>query len=332
MSEPRESSSNQSAPQGGSNQPITAQFIMPWFMGAAWIPKFDGDKSKFEEWRGQVEVMLRAQGLNPEQQADFLLGALEGEAKRELHLVESENKNTGQKVLEALKKLYSKPTTKAKLRANFFNCKQRSDENVNAFILRLRELFSRWREQDTAGTEQRDDFLLDQLMVGLRTGPIKQELSRQIRRDATMTFATVCSEARALERDLQEEEDGTFSHRVTAPTNRDTKADLESWKDQIREDLRQGLIGEMKEQMKALSADLMEEMKAQLATREVPPAPRAPPRDHTARAPAGQVRERQTAAPSYQWDAQGRPICRACGEAGHVQRHCPHRPSGRRDF
>lgn len=119
MSEPRESS-NQSAPQGGtSNQPITAQFIMPWFMGAAWIPKFDGDKSKFEEWRGQVEVMLRAQGLNPEQQADFLLGALEGEAKRELHLVESENKNTGQKVLEALKKLYSKPTTKAKLRAFF---------------------------------------------------------------------------------------------------------------------------------------------------------------------------------------------------------------------
>lgn len=90
---------------GSSSQPITAQFVMPWFMGAAWIPKFDGDKTKFEEWRCQVEAMLRAQGLNPEQQADFMLGVrLEGEAKREMHLVESQHKNTGQKVLEALKK------------------------------------------------------------------------------------------------------------------------------------------------------------------------------------------------------------------------------------
>lgn len=193
-------------------------------------------------------------------------------------------------------------------------------------------MFSRWREQDVDGTEQRDDLLLDQLIVGLCTGPIKQELSRQIRRDTTMTFTAVCSEARALERELQEEEDTTLSHRVTVPTTRDTKADLESLKDQIREDLRQGLIGEMKEQMKALSANLMEEVKIQLANRELPPTPRAPPRDHMARASAGQMRGRQAAAPSYQWDARGRPICQNCGEAGHVQRHCDKRPSRRWDF
>ena len=334
MSTGQDGSSQQgdSSQQGGSSQPITAQFVMPWFMGAAWIPKFDGDKTKFVEWRCQVEAMLRAQGLNPEQQADFLLGALEGEAKREMRLVEPQNKNTGQKVLESLKKLYSKPTTKAKLRANFFNCKQKNDENVNTFILRLREVFSRWREQDADGTDQQDDLLLDQLIVGLRAGPIKQELSRQIRRDETMTFTAVCSEARALERELQEEEDPTLSHRVMAPTSRDTKVDLEALKDQIRADLRQGLIGEMKEQMKALSANLMEEVKAQLASRDLPPAPRPPPRDHAARAPAGPMRGRQTAAPSYQWDAQGRPICQNCGEAGHVQRHCEQRPVGRRGF
>lgn len=29
---------------------VTAQFVMPWLMGAAWTPKCEGDKSKFVEW------------------------------------------------------------------------------------------------------------------------------------------------------------------------------------------------------------------------------------------------------------------------------------------
>lgn len=318
---------------GSSNPPVTAQFVMPWFMGAAWIPKFDGDKTKFKEWRGQVEAMLRAQGLTPQQQADFLLGALEGEAKRELHLVEPENKNTGQKVLEALDKIYAKPATKAKLRANFFNCKQQTEESVNAFILRLRELFSRWRERDAGGTEEGDDLLLDQLMVGLRTGPIKQELSRQIRRDESLTFSAVCKEARALEHELQEGDDVALSQRVSAPAHKDSTTDLETLRTQIRADLQQGLMGEMKEQLKALSASLMEEVKAHLSSRELPTVPQVPSIDHHAvPVSAAPMRSRQTTAPLYQWDPQGRPICRNCGEAGHVQRRCPRRPSGRRDF
>lgn len=67
----------------------------------------------------------------------------------------------------------AKPATKAQLRANFFNCKQRANETVGAFRLRLREMFFRWQERDEGGTEDRDDLLLDQLMGGLRTGPIK---------------------------------------------------------------------------------------------------------------------------------------------------------------
>lgn len=57
---------------------------MPWFMRAAWIPKSGGQKGTFSEWRVQVEAMLRAQRPSQQQQADFVLGALEGEAKREL--------------------------------------------------------------------------------------------------------------------------------------------------------------------------------------------------------------------------------------------------------
>lgn len=123
-----------------------AQFVTPWFMGAAWIPKFDGNRAKFGEWRVQVEAMLRVQGLNEQKQADFLLGALEGNAKRELHLVQPASKNTGVKVLQQLQTLYAKPTTKTQLRASFFNCRPRVGEAVSAYILRLREFFSRCQE------------------------------------------------------------------------------------------------------------------------------------------------------------------------------------------
>ncbi|KAL7868397.1 hypothetical protein SRHO_G00097810 [Serrasalmus rhombeus] len=181
---------------------------MPWFMGAAWIPKFDGDKTKFGEWRGQVEAMLRAQGLNPQQQADFLLGVLEGEATR----------------------------------------------GCSLWNLKIRILDRKWQKQDLDDTEEGDDLLLDQLMVGLLMGPIKQELSRQIWRDEHMTFTAVCKEVQALEHELQEGEDAILSQRVTAPTPRDNTADLKMLKGQIQVELQQELMGEMREQMKALSS------------------------------------------------------------------------------
>lgn len=323
-----------------ANMPMTAQLVMPWFIGTAWIPKFAGEKGKFVEWRVQVEAMLRAQGLSEQQQADFVLGALEGEAKRELQLINPRDKDTGQKILEILKKLYAKPVTKSQLRASFFNCKQRADESVNAFILRLRELFFRWQQQDEGGTEEENDLLIDQLMVGLQAGPIKRELSRQMRRNNPMNFTDLCKEAQALEQELQDGDDAILSQRVAVPASQNTTTmNMEQLKGQIQAELQQGLMGEMKkeimEQMKALSANLLEEMKKQFSTREMASGPAAPPTGHhtaTSRTPLTRRRQAGVMTSVYQWDAQGRPICRSCGAAGHVQRRCPHIPSRPQDF
>lgn len=106
--------------QQGSSPAITATFMMPWFMGAAFIPKFDGEKEKFEQWRAQVEAMLRAQGLGRQQEVDFVLGALEGDAKREMQLVDPRQKDTSKNILDFLQTMYAAPTNKAQLRSNFF--------------------------------------------------------------------------------------------------------------------------------------------------------------------------------------------------------------------
>uniref|UniRef100_A0AAV2K9S7 Uncharacterized protein n=1 Tax=Knipowitschia caucasica TaxID=637954 RepID=A0AAV2K9S7_KNICA len=70
-------------------------------------------------------------------------------------------------------------------------------------------------EKDEGGTGDSDDLLLDQFMVGLRRGLVKQELSRQLRRRDGTTFKAACTEARALEQELQAEEESLVTNRVT---------------------------------------------------------------------------------------------------------------------
>lgn len=312
---------------------MMAQFTFPWFMGAAYVPRFGGDRSTFAEWRVQVEAMLRAQGLGPQQQADFIMSALEGEAKRELLLVAPDERNTGEKVLELLKCEFAKPASKAQLRAAFFNCRQKSDESVHLFILRLRELFSRWRQHDQDVAGDTDDLLLDQLLVGLRPGAVKQELNRQIRRSRDTTFPEACREARALEKELEEEGEVVTVQRV-ATQRLASQSDLDQLKAELRNELQQELK-DMKE--------LLSEIKA-LAGSKGPEVAHPPPRlpseakvelpgsSALQPLPPGPFRVASPRTLGHQWDAYGRPICRHCGVAGHMQRRCPQRSRRNQDF
>lgn len=89
---------------------------MSWFIGAAWIPKCDGEKVKFVEWWVQVEAILMESTVA----SKFCFGALEVEAKYKLQFkFNPRDKNTGQKVLDILQYLYAKSATKAQLQARF---------------------------------------------------------------------------------------------------------------------------------------------------------------------------------------------------------------------
>ncbi|CAL9687354.1 unnamed protein product [Knipowitschia caucasica] len=300
--------------------------MMPWFMGAAWIPKFGGKRDQFGEWKAQVEAMLRAQGLSQQQQVDFVLGALEGDAKREIMLASANEKDTSAKIMDLLERVYGQPATKAQARMNFFNCKQKTDESINAFVLRLREAFCTWQEKDEGGTGDSDDLLLDQFMVGLRRGLVKQELSRQLRRRDGTTFKAACTEARALEQELQAEEESLVTNRVTTYVPpKQPVMDPVQIKEQIQSELKVELLGEIKkeikEQIKSLSSTIVEDIRTQLFNHNQSPAGFSP------------RRQQRPSTPNYRWDEQGRPICRNCGHSGHMQRYCPQRPTQRpQDF
>lgn len=140
-----------------------------------------------------------------------------------------------------------------------------------------------------------------------------------------------------MEQELQDGEAAILSQRVTAPApQHTTTTSLGELKDQLQTELQQGLMGEIKkeimEQIKALSANLIGEMRLQLSTREVQSTPTSQPMDHHTSVPWVRQQLAGMTALVYQWYAQGKPICRGCGAAGHVQHQCTCTPPSSQDF
>lgn len=321
-------------PQVVGAQPQMVAALMPWFMGGPWVPKFSGEggASKFLEWKTQIEAFIQAQGLNVEQRVDFVLSAFEANAKREVVLLAADKRDTDIKILEALSELYGVQQPVAQLRVQFFNCKQEPGEGVRDFILHLRELHYRWRAKDPLDAGTDDELLRTQFAMGLRTGSLKQELQRQLRRTSTLTFAEACEEAKALERELGHTEEANVCPTVAAtsyPRPTPTVTELQQMKEALRAELRE----ELKEQVTLLGKSVVDELQGRLKSlpeMETSPQPswqsqsNAPQRQRLGSAPPGQS--------YYQWDAQGQAICRDCGDAGHIQRFCPRRRPAQTGF
>ena len=326
--------------EGGSSENVREErsshmntMVMPWFMGGPWVPIFNGKTDvKFSEWRTRIESYLRAQGLGVVQKIDFVLNALEGDPKREVLLLSAADRDTDDKILDFLANLYQPPQSIAYIRDQFFSCKQDSEEGVSSFILRFREFYSRWGIVDPGGANTDEVTLRDQFALALQPGPVQRELQRLIRRTTGMTFIQACSEARALEKELLRHGEVGVNRILEATPTSGTSSqqapqqqtippqELQQLKDTLRAELHQ----EIAAQMSTLGKVLVEELKGQLAgmTLAMPQHMDAPQR------PQRPTSATMHSAQGFQWDAQGRPICRGCGESGHVQRNCPRRRPG----
>ena len=298
--------------------------MMPFFMGGPWVPKFSGTGSevKFGEWRSQTETMLSFQPIRDSQKADFVLGLLEGEAKREILTLDRTDRNNPRKIFEVLSELYGDNTHASTLRAQFFNCRQEPNQSLRSFSLRLRELFSRLKQKDETGLEQGDVLLRDQFIMGLKEGPIRQELRRQVRKTPRVTFDEVKMEALALEEEQEEQWIPSGCLAVSRPTLGGPKP-VTDWKQELRTEI----MNEVKEQMTAMTKTILDELRDSNRMSRVEPRPHAASggtnRGHRPRAPYNNAK--------YKWDPQGRPICNVCEEAGHIGRYCPSKASSQ-DF
>ncbi|KAJ8347010.1 hypothetical protein SKAU_G00284110 [Synaphobranchus kaupii] len=147
--------------------------------------------------------MLRVQALTEDQQVEFLLGALEGTARREV----------------------------------------------------------RWCEQEPGGDEENDILLRDQFLLGLEDGPVKRKLQWQVPRQDSLTFRQVTKKGGVSEPDPR------TSLATREPPVR-LKVDLEQWKEEVKNKLRQ----ELQDQLAALGRTLVAELRQQCAPGLVAPS------------------------------------------------------------
>lgn len=302
----------------GEEPQASGPLMMPFLMGAPWVSKFDGVGTvKLGEWKTQIKYMLSVQRLSEHQQVQFVMGFLDGDARREVLALEERDRDTTRKIFDLLAGLYGDITPIAALRAQFFNCRQEPRQSLRSFALHLRELFCRLKSRDETGLEEGDILLRDQFVMGLRDGPIRQELRKQVRRTPILSFEAVKAEALALEHECQEPWEPSAC--MSAGVGSSSPRSASDWKAEFRKEI----MREVQEQMSRLSKTLLDELRGN----------QHPPRED--RRPEGGWRGRRTSLPptnGFKWDPQGRPICNRCGEVGHISRKCPVLDAPQRDF
>ncbi|KAJ8353562.1 hypothetical protein SKAU_G00211290 [Synaphobranchus kaupii] len=262
--------------------------------------------------------MLRSQALMEEQQTEFMLGALEGRAQREVQVL---GEGQGVNVLwKELDDRYGHPTPLPIALNRVFQCRQQPGVPLFDYQLDLCELHSRWREWEPGGEGKDDSLLHDQFLLGLLDGLVKQDLQQQVRRQTSLTFRQVSVEVHALERELWGEEGLASQVPVASLATREPpcrpEVDLGQWKEEVKRKLRQ----ELQDKLAALG-------KTQVSEQQCAPGPVAQlsggtePQGANNNHSYGPLSDQHSF--PYRWDEWGRPICRECGEVGHVQQRCP---------
>ncbi|MGL5643873.1 MAG: hypothetical protein ACRCW3_03840, partial [Metamycoplasmataceae bacterium] len=106
------------------------KMMMPVFPGAPWVPKFSGTDSdlNYGEWKEQIQGLLEAQEMNEAKKVKILLGALGGNAKREMSVLADDERDKLSKIFDQLDTLYAGEVPLPVLRSKFFSCRQKSDE------------------------------------------------------------------------------------------------------------------------------------------------------------------------------------------------------------
>ncbi|XP_051261675.1 uncharacterized protein LOC127366611 isoform X2 [Dicentrarchus labrax] len=266
--------------------------MMPVYPGAPWLPKFKGPNCdlKYHDWKEQIQGLLGAQELAEARKIDIVLGALAGEAKRQVSVLEDDERDRARKIFLYLDSLYGDRTPAPVLRSQFFSCVQRPDETVPSFILRLRELYCRLRQHDPDGTPP-DTVLRDQLLLGLRESSLAQALKVYARRNPDETFSAIRQEALLLDTEHGNPQPEVICASVYKPNVPPPSQDT-SW----RETLKREIMEDVKSQMTGLTQELLREIKPLLQPAVIAPQPLIQP-----------YRERQrSVSQTNTWDEQDR--------------------------
>ena len=290
--------------------------MMPVYPGAPWLPKFEGNEGedKYKEWKEQIKGLLSTQDMIEARKVAVVIQTLTGEAKRQIGVLDAEERDTVDKIFEYLDVLYREAVPIPVVRAQFYGCIQRPEESVSAFILRLRELFCRLRRDDPDAAPS-DIVLRDQLLMGLADGPLSQALRIHARRHPTEGFAALRTEALQLATEYR----GMCAPEVMCHAVNHVPVSKPSQASDWRQELKREILEDVKMQIQGFFKGLMDEMRQVVQATVAAVRPLSPPPPEPS---CTEPRRRYVERQKYEWDEAGRPICCRCREHGHIARFC----------
>ena len=257
------------------------------------IRVYRGDGDDVEAFIRETELSIKTRSLEHPEDIDLVKSYLEGDARREVALRETYT-NVAE-VYDVLREAFGDTRTVQQLLRSFYDRSQRPGETIRHFSHNLDSLARTIHSRQADALPHIENSKRNQFVEGLMDVSLRQNLKRMIRENPELTFLSARKEACLW----AEESDAAGSCQTVRTSTQHDPMMME-------------MVNSLTEQMTKLAAAVAD-FKAERTNGSQPPtAPPTAPPQHTT--------------PT---EAQGYRQCWTCGQHGHVQRYCPHRPQQR---
>lgn len=255
------------------------------------IKHFSGDGRELylvEDFLQEVESILLSTGRAPAEQADFIIGNLEGSARDEIKCLTCVDQQDPKIIKSVLREVFGEKSSLSHLMSLLYTRQQAGSESLQEYSLVLLLLAHRIESQKGSVDAVLPSIFSENVAdIGLR-----RELKRHLRQEPTTTFRQLRQLA------LKWEQDGHCQ--ASAGANK-PKAKVNNQEVTAAQAPNQDLLATLAKQQKALD-DLAASVQGLMKTGGGPKGKKKPQRNE-----------------------QGQLICYGCNQPGHIKPNCPNK-------
>ena len=155
----------------------------------------DSPTSRVEDFIEDVRGVAASREMNPQQQVDFIMSNLDGPAKEEIRLLDSDVRKNPELVFTALQEEFGERRSLTQLLRLFYERHQRENESLRGYSHALSDIIGHICRKNGDAIPSKDQALRDQFSENVRDPVLPKELKKLIRQDPAISFLQLREEA-----------------------------------------------------------------------------------------------------------------------------------------